>query len=299
METSSPPPPPNSVVELNVGGTIYTFNHQTLANSPSGLLQRLFGVDAHRFGSEGVTDSDGRVFLDWDARAFEVVACVLRFNEAIVPVQVTNAVATTTLQYFFDFPPPLYNKAADYLSQSLCGTFLTGIFNTIVNTLRLGNKNYMALPHASINPNETYLRFGIIHEPGVFGEPGKIGHTNTREMVIDVQLNIKRNATKIILSSALAAFSIRSVVTEMLETTTSASQAFAFSGEYAKVLFRHFKNIIHEKNPQCTSADFYAWIGREFCVTDIDISWSDGSDMIMFSVFYNEQAISDICSNLT
>jgi len=286
---------PNSVVELNVGGQIYTFNRQTLANSPSGLLQRLFGVHSSNFGDEGVKDSNGRIFLDWDSRAFQIVASVLRVNEAIVPSDVDNTLAVATLQYFFDFPPLVQNKVTTYLTKSLCGIFLHGVFNSIFEVFVLGNKNYMALPNASSNLHQTYLRCGIIHTPWMIDT-----NLKSQEMGIDLQLNVKRSVedvSKVTMCSALTTFTIRSTGIIDQQSYGGLSERnikpcmIPFYGEHAKLLVRQFKTILHNKHPLCSRDDFYAWITLQYHVTDINISTSDNPDIVVFSLFFDEEAL--------
>ena len=86
----------NALVRLNVGGTLYTTNVQTLVMR-GGMLARLFNGEQ----DNGAHDDDGRIFIDRDGAAFAVVLTYLRTGVALVPCTVSVSAACCELKYFF------------------------------------------------------------------------------------------------------------------------------------------------------------------------------------------------------
>ena len=93
--------PPNEVVILNVGGSLYQMNRQTIAASPPGLLQRMFGDE----WSSAVRDAAGNVFICRDGAPFKAIVTYIRTGQALVPHGVDLNQVNVELDYFFDDPP--------------------------------------------------------------------------------------------------------------------------------------------------------------------------------------------------
>lgn len=71
--TSRPKPIELDVVELNVGGHIYTTTPQTLKSQPQSLLAELFAEDYL-----AKLDPEGRVFIDRSGEIFDEILEFLR-----------------------------------------------------------------------------------------------------------------------------------------------------------------------------------------------------------------------------
>jgi hypothetical protein len=91
-------------VLLNVGGCEYAELDTVLANSPPGVLARMFSASSPY---TLMRDAHGRVFIGADGEAFAAVLGYLRRGVALVPTTLSRARVQLELNYFFDAPAPL------------------------------------------------------------------------------------------------------------------------------------------------------------------------------------------------
>ena len=241
---------PNSVVALNVGGRIHTFNRQTLAASPPGLLLRLFGHDADRFGGATVTDEAGRPFIDWDGDAFGVVASLLRANRALVPPGVDVESARTTLAYFFDDELVPISCGAERFSRTVTARLLQGIIDEVHRVFRVAAANYLDVPHASPDKDATYLRCGIVHRPRHIA--GVVLRNNTPSLVIDLELELAPDAERGKVVVGAVATSVFNGNSNIMDTVANnggtaryatRSCAVPLLGEHAAKVTRHLIDV--------------------------------------------------------
>jgi len=75
----------DDIIELNVGGTVFTTYLQTLTKIPESMLAAMF---SGRFPLN--KDSTGRIFIDRDPRIFRYILTYLRSGELIYPANVSE-----------------------------------------------------------------------------------------------------------------------------------------------------------------------------------------------------------------
>lgn len=83
------------IVDLNVGGHMYTTTRSTLARFPSSLTLMCILQ---------IVDSDGKVFIDRNGRMFEYILEFLRTNKLSLPDDFSDFASLTAEVEFYDIP---------------------------------------------------------------------------------------------------------------------------------------------------------------------------------------------------
>jgi alpha-tubulin suppressor-like RCC1 family protein len=92
--------PPRAIgsnwVTLNVGGAKFTTLRSTLCSDKESVLYQMFSGDDWKVDR----DSDGNVLIDADAQYFGPILNFLRFNEVVIPPNVSNKGVLAAAQFF-------------------------------------------------------------------------------------------------------------------------------------------------------------------------------------------------------
>ena len=102
------------IINLNVGGTIYTTSRSTLTQYPDSMLGAMFGG---KLPLENNKDSQGNYFIDRDGDLFKYILNFLRVSKLILP---NNFQDTEAFQMEVDFYQiqPLIDEFQEYLHKS-------------------------------------------------------------------------------------------------------------------------------------------------------------------------------------
>ena len=103
----------HDIVNLNVGGTIYTTSRSTLTQYPDSMLGAMFGG---KLPLENSKDSEGNYFIDRDGDLFKYILNFLRGSKLVLPNNFQNTEAFRLEIDFFQIRP-LIDAFDEYMSR--------------------------------------------------------------------------------------------------------------------------------------------------------------------------------------
>ena len=102
----------HDIVNLNVGGTIYTTSRSTLTQYPDSMLGAMFGG---KLPLENSKDSEGNYFIDRDGELFKYILNFLRVSRLALPKDFQDTEALKLEIDFFQIRP-LIDAFNEYMS---------------------------------------------------------------------------------------------------------------------------------------------------------------------------------------
>jgi len=87
----------SDVIQLNIGGKIFTTTRMTLTSSPDSVLARMFDVSSPFPPARLI---DGAFFVDSNPDVFGVILDYLRYKTVIIPPQIPAAAIKVQARYF-------------------------------------------------------------------------------------------------------------------------------------------------------------------------------------------------------
>jgi len=119
----------DNIVDLNVGGTLYTTYRSVLCKHEGSMLEAMFS-GRHPFAK----DSAGRYFLDCDGEAFGYVLNFLRRGQMIWPDSASMSKRVSLELNFFGISFPLFEDSSIFTKQPELRTPLVSLFTGLSET---------------------------------------------------------------------------------------------------------------------------------------------------------------------
>lgn len=111
--------PGSEIVQLNVGGALYTTSRATLIRYPDSMLGAMFsGI------IPTACDSEGRFFIDRDGSTFGHVLNFLRCGQLVLPADFSQLDLLAVEADFYRVDPLIEAIAQLRSSRNCCGSFL-------------------------------------------------------------------------------------------------------------------------------------------------------------------------------
>jgi len=251
----------NATVTINVGGSLFIFNRQTLAMAPDGLLLHVFGPDSERFGGATAVDGAGNPYFEWDGADFAVVATFLRTGTALLRPADDMLRAKRALDYFFTIPPIPTTPAMVKFSTTLAASMFHCVLENVQRVLNIARRNCRQFPSFRRNYSESALHTldaSTTVEVPVFSDEGGTTMQVQYEVVMrEVEKRLVARKT-----------------TATLQLSTASNPRIPVC-EGARFVCRYLIDAFNQTQSEIGHADVVAWLRAESDATDVHVLCSE------------------------